>query len=32
MIDIGLNLASQQFDKDREQVIKHALDNGVAGL
>lgn len=32
MIDIGLNLASQQFDKDREQVIKHALDNGVAGF
>lgn len=32
MIDICLNFASEQFDKDRDEIIKRALDNGVDGF
>lgn len=32
MIDIGLNLASRQFDKDRDIIVKDALDSGVTGF
>lgn len=32
MIDIGLNLASEQFNKDREIVIKNAFSKNVSGF
>ncbi|WP_107852773.1 3'-5' ssDNA/RNA exonuclease TatD [Oceanimonas marisflavi] len=32
MIDIGVNLTSSQFDKDREAVLERALAAGVTGL
>ena len=32
MFDIGVNLTSTQFAKDRDQVVKRAIDSGVTGL
>ncbi|MDY1038858.1 3'-5' ssDNA/RNA exonuclease TatD [Lelliottia sp. CFBP8978] len=32
MFDIGLNLTSSQFDKDRDEVVARALAAGVNGL
>lgn len=32
MIDIRLNLASEQFNKDRETIIKDALSKNVSGF
>ncbi len=32
MFDIGVNLTSTQFAKDREQVVKRAREAGVTGL
>ena len=32
MIDIGVNLTSSQFDKDRELVVERARVAGVTGL
>ncbi|HDS9361209.1 TPA: 3'-5' ssDNA/RNA exonuclease TatD [Enterobacter chengduensis] len=32
MFDIGLNLTSSQFDKDRDEVVARAFDAGVKGL
>ncbi|OSN05236.1 3'-5' ssDNA/RNA exonuclease TatD [Lonsdalea iberica] len=32
MFDIGVNLTSSQFDKDREQVVRRAREAGVTGL
>lgn len=32
MFDIGVNLTSTQFAKDRDQVVKRAKDAGVTGL
>lgn len=32
MIDIGLNLASEQFNKDRDVIIKNALSKNVSGF
>ncbi len=31
-IDIGVNLTSKRFDKDREQVLERALANGVEAI
>ena len=30
LIDIGVNLASDAFDRDREQVLQRARDNGIS--
>ena len=32
MFDIGVNLTSSQFAKDRDDVVARALDAGVNGL
>ncbi|CAX57770.1 3'-5' ssDNA/RNA exonuclease TatD [Erwinia billingiae] len=32
MFDIGVNLTSTQFAKDRDQVVKRAKDAGITGL
>ncbi|MBV4369103.1 3'-5' ssDNA/RNA exonuclease TatD [Erwinia phyllosphaerae] len=32
MFDIGVNLTSTQFAKDRDRVVKHAVDAGVTGI
>ncbi|WP_181902288.1 TatD family hydrolase [Thalassotalea euphylliae] len=32
MIDIGVNLTSERFDKDREQVVASAIDAGLTHL
>ena len=32
MFDIGVNLTSTQFSKDREKVVKRARDAGVTGI
>lgn len=32
MIDICLNVSSEKFSKDRDEVIKRALDNNVSGF
>lgn len=32
MIDIGLNLTSDKFSKDRKEIVARALENGVSGF
>ncbi len=32
MFDIGLNLTSSQFAKDRDEVVARAFEAGVKGL
>ena len=32
MIDIGLNLTSDKFAKDRKEIVERALKNGVSGF
>lgn len=32
MIDIGVNLTSSRFDKDRDEVVAHAQQAGVSGM